>query len=132
MKLSKDSRKTSKQLFQASFVDGRLDSQRLLQATALVIERKPRNYTGILKEIQRQVRLETAKSHVVIDSALNLSTQELDRVLGDLRAKYGNDLTSELHIKPELIGGLRIQIGSDVYDGSVSGRLAHLEKTLAA
>ncbi len=132
MKLSKDSRKTAKQLFQASFVDGRLDSQRLLQATSLVIERKPRNYVGILKEIQRQVRLETAKSHVVIDSAINLSSEEMDRVMNDLRSKYGNDLSPELHIKPELLGGLRIQVGSDVYDGSVRGRLANLEKTLAA
>lgn len=132
MKLSKDSRKTAKQLFQASFVDGRLHSERLLQATSLVIAKKPRNYVGILKEILRLARLETAKHHAIIDSAINLSNQELDRVIGDLRSKYGNDLTTELHILPELLGGLRIQIGSDVYDGSVSGRIANLEKLLAA
>ncbi len=132
MKLSKDSRNTAKQLFQASFADGRLNADRLRQATELVANRKPRNYVGILKEIHRLARLEIARHHAIIDSAINLSGQELDRVTSDLRSRYGHDLTTELHIVPELIGGLRIQIGSDVYDGSVSGRLANLEKTLAA
>lgn len=132
MKLSKDSRKTAKQLFKASFVEGRLNSERLLQATSLVAHRKPRNYVGILKEILRLSRLETARHHAIIDSAINLTGQELDRVIGDLRSQYGNDLTTELHILPELLGGLRIQIGSDVFDGSVKGRIASLEKQIAA
>ncbi len=132
MKLSKDSRKTSKQLFKASFADGRLNADRLRKATGLVADRKPRNYLGILKEILRLARLETAKHHAVIDSAINLSYEELERVVNDLRSKYGHDLTTELQVKPELIGGLRIQIGSDVYDGSVRGRINNLEKQLVA
>lgn len=132
MKLSKDSRNTAKQLFQMSFVDGRLNGDRLRQATSLLIERKPRNYVGILKEIARLSRLEIAKHHAVIDSAVNLSGESIDRVVNDLRSQYGDDLTTELHVIPELLGGLRIQIGSDVYDGSVRGRLANLEKHLVA
>ncbi|HEX8373315.1 MAG TPA: F0F1 ATP synthase subunit delta [Chthoniobacterales bacterium] len=132
MKLSKDSRNTAKQLFQASFMDGRLNGDRLRQATNLLIERKPRNYLGILKEIQRLARLEISKHHAIIDSAMNLSQESLDRVVNDLRSQYGHDLTTELHIVPELLGGLRIQIGSDVFDGSVRGRLDNLEKHLAA
>ena len=132
MKLSKDSRKTAKQLFKVSFVDGRLNADRLRQATTLVASRKPRNYIGILKEILRLARLETARHHAIIDSAMNLSSHELDRVINDLRSQYGDDLTTELHVAPELLGGLRIQIGSDVFDGSVRGRIANLKKQFAA
>jgi len=30
-------------------------------------------------------------------------------------------------VNPELIGGLRVKVASDVFDGSVRGRLAALE-----
>ena len=33
-------------------------------------------------------------------------------------------------LNPALIGGMRIQVGSDVYDGSVQAGLAALEKSL--
>ena len=39
---------------------------------------------------------------------------------------YGPGLNTAFTHSPELIGGMRIQVGSDVYDGSVRGRLAAL------
>jgi F-type H+-transporting ATPase subunit delta len=41
---------------------------------------------------------------------------------------YGPKIDIEFESKPELIGGVRIKIGSDVYDGTVRSRLAELEK----
>jgi F-type H+-transporting ATPase subunit delta len=52
-------------------------------------------------------------------------------VLRDLRAKYGSDVSADFSVNPKLIGGLRIRIGDDVFDGSVRGRLARLEQGLA-
>jgi F-type H+-transporting ATPase subunit delta len=39
-------------------------------------------------------------------------------------------LATSFEHKPELIGGMRIKVGSDVYDGSVKARLAALEAGL--
>ena len=44
--------------------------------------------------------------------------------------RFGADITHELKVTPALIGGIRVQLGSDVWDGSVSGRLQHLQSTL--
>jgi F0F1-type ATP synthase delta subunit len=49
-----------------------------------------------------------------------------------LRAKYGEDLATEFRVSQDLIGGLRITIGNDVWDSTVHGRLARLESNLAA
>ena len=51
-------------------------------------------------------------------------------IVSSLKQKYGEDLTTEFSVNPELIGGMRIKIGSDVWDGSVRQRLAHLQNQL--
>ena len=131
MKLDKDSRKLSKQLFQASFTNGRIDSAKATAVARQVVASKPRNSIGILKEFQRLVRLETEKYHAIIESATTLDEGTKNQLLGNLRAKYGSDLTTEFKISPELLGGLRIKIGSDVFDSSVRERLNRLDNQLS-
>lgn len=130
MKLDKDSRKLSKQLFSASFKDGRLDSKRVTAIAKEVASSKPRNALGILKEFQRLVRLEVAKHHAVIESAVELDEDMTKQLTSSLKAKYGKDLSTEFKVSPELLGGLRIKVGSDVIDGSVRERLNRLENEL--
>ena len=50
-------------------------------------------------------------------------------VQAELTKVYGPGITASFAENPALIGGLRIQVGSDVYDGSVRGRLAALERS---
>ena len=130
MKLDKDARKLTKGLFQLSLTNGRLDQKKVSAVVSKVIASKPRSFVGILKEYQRLVRLEVGKHHAVVESATPLDKKAGDQLLANLRAKYGNDLTIEFKTTPELLGGLRIKIGSDVFDSSVRERLARLETQL--
>jgi F-type H+-transporting ATPase subunit delta len=129
-KLDKDSRKLSKQLFHASFTSGRLDESKVRAIASKVAESKPRNAVGLLKDYQRKVRLEIEKHHAIIESAQPLDGGLGDQVVGGLKAKYGDSITIEFKVTPELIGGLRIKIGSDVFDGSVRNRIDRLENQL--
>ena len=129
-KLDKDSRKLSKQLFNASFTDGQLDETKVRSIASKVAESKPRNAMGILKDYQRQVRLEIERHHAVIESAQPLEEGLSNEVLSGLKAKYGQAITTEFKVTPELIGGLRIKIGSDVFDSSVRNRIDRLENLL--
>ena len=129
-KLDKDSRKLSKQLFNASFTEGQLDETKVRTIAAKVVESKPRNAVGILKDYQRQVRLEIQSHHAVIESATPLDGKLSEQVVGGLKAKYGPTVTTEFKVTPELIGGLRIKIGSDVFDSSVRNRIDPLENQL--
>jgi F-type H+-transporting ATPase subunit delta len=38
-------------------------------------------------------------------------------------------LNLSFHVNPALVGGLRVKVGSDVYDGSVAARLQKLEES---
>jgi F-type H+-transporting ATPase subunit delta len=46
----------------------------------------------------------------------------------DLNRKYGAGLNIAFTQNPALLGGLRVQVGSDVYDGSVRARLDALRE----
>ncbi len=132
MKISKDARKLSRELFQKSFVNGRLDESRVKTIAAKVADTKPRHYMEILKDYQRLIRLEVEKHHAVIESAATLDKKTSDQLEKSLRGKYGQDLTAEFKVVPELIGGLRIKLGSDVWDSTVRGRLDRLQSQLAS
>ena len=49
-----------------------------------------------------------------------------------LSKQYGPGLTATFAHRDSLIGGVRIQVGSDVYDGSILGRLRALEQSFEA
>lgn len=128
MRLTKEAKKVCRELFRSSFTNGKLDAQKTASLVRSVIEAKPRHYVDILKEYHRLVRLETAKTHAVIESAAPLSQDTGLKIASDLQSRYGSELTTEFKVTPELIGGLRIKIGSDVWDGSVRNRLDRLDQ----
>jgi F-type H+-transporting ATPase subunit delta len=132
MKLTKEMRRTTKELFRSSFTNARLDEGKVRRIVQQIVATKPRHYVDLLKTYQRLIRLETEKHHAIIESATALDQGTSGRVLNDLKAKYGADLTTDFKINPDLLGGLRIRIGSDVWDGSVQGRLNRLGQDLAA
>jgi F-type H+-transporting ATPase subunit delta len=130
MKLSKEARKASKTLFLGSFSNGKLDERKVRTVVKELADKKPRQYLEILEGYQRYVRLELAKRHVLIESATNLDPSTRSQLSDALKAKYGDDLTTEFKVSPELIGGLRIKIGSDVWDNTIQNRIARLEDEL--
>lgn len=128
MKITKEARKLSRQLFRLSLTDHRIDRAKVSSLVQSLITEKPRHYVGGLEAFQRLLRLELAKRHATIESAAPLSEQTSSAVVTSLKQKYGDDLTTEFKVSPELIGGMRIKVGSDVLDGSVRERLARLQE----
>lgn len=63
--------------------------------------------------------------------ARELSDADRDRLAAALGRQYGRDVRLRIVVDPDLVGGLRIEIGDDVIDGSVSGRLDDARRKLA-
>ena len=64
-----------------------------------------------------------------MESSTSLDSNTTVRVTSSLQEKYGHDLSFEFKVTPELLGGMRIRVGNDVWDGSVKGRLDRLSET---
>ena len=131
MKVPKEARKLARSIFRSSFSDGHLDEAKVAAAVSKTVSDKPRQYAAGLRALQRLVRMELDRRHAVIESATALESASSAKILADLRQRYGTDITSEFKVNPALIGGLRIKLGSDVWDGSVRGRLNLLEESLS-
>lgn len=130
MKINKEIRQLSRELLRASFTDGQLDHGKVASLVQSLIAKKPRHYVAILWNYKRLLRLELEKRHARVESASELDTETRFEIVSNLRKKYGADLTTEFITNPELIGGMRIRVGSDVWDGSVRDRLARLQQQL--
>jgi len=130
MRIAKEARIVSRQLFRHSFTEGKLDKEKISHMVESLLAEKPRHYVDALKVYQRLIRLETEKRHVVIESATQLNSALANQIVTNLRARYGEDLTTEFRTNPELLAGLRIKIGDDVWDGTVKNRLHKLQEQL--
>jgi F-type H+-transporting ATPase subunit delta len=130
MKINKEIRRRSREMLRASFTDGQLDSGRITSLVDSLIARKPRNYIDILKNYRRLLRLEVEKRRARIETADDVDREATSKVIENLKKRYGDDLTTEFVVNPQLLGGMRIRVGSDVWDGTVRNRLERLQQQL--
>ena len=119
-------RRTAKLLFRWCVVDRRLEEPRARAVVGQVLKSRRRGCLALLSEFKRLVKLEQARHTAKVDSAIPLQIDLQTRVRDTLKDVYGETILTQFAADPELIGGIRVQVGSDVYDGSVRSRLASL------
>ncbi len=129
MKASKQATHEATQLFRACLAGGLLDESRVRQVLQQLATARPRGYMATLSVFCRLVKLECARHTAVIESAQPLPADMREKVTSSLHAAYGQGLSTAFAENAALLGGLRIRVGSDVYDGSIRGRLAALERS---
>jgi F-type H+-transporting ATPase subunit delta len=129
MKISKLALREARQLFRSCRVNGLPDENRIRQVVQLLGEKKPRGYVEILARLYRLVKLDMEQRTARVESATPLAPETQNHVTGQIKAKYGNGMNISFSQNPALIGGMRIQAGSDLYDGSVRTRLQKLEES---
>jgi F-type H+-transporting ATPase subunit delta len=66
----------------------------------------------------------------VVRSATELSAQQRQRLASALAGIYGHDVYINVVIDPTVVGGLTVQVGDELIDGSVATRLGSLRRKL--
>ncbi|HJY55979.1 MAG TPA: F0F1 ATP synthase subunit delta [Streptosporangiaceae bacterium] len=67
----------------------------------------------------------------VIRSATELSASQRRRLADALARAYGHDIHLDVVIDPSVVGGISVQIGDELIDGTVASRLAAVRRKLA-
>ncbi len=130
MKTSKQAMRDGKALFLACKVDGMLDEGRVRETVRRVLEVRPRGYHGALGYFRRLVKLDLDRRAAVVESAVPATPALEASVREHLSRRYGPGLNIRFETRPSLAGGLRVRVGSDIYEGSVAGRLEQLASSL--
>lgn len=127
---TKQIQRDARQLFRMCLVDGLLDSDCVRRVVQQLLQSKRRGYLALLVEFQRLVRLDSEGHTAAVQCAAPLPADLQSEVKARLQNVYGPAINIQFESRPELIGGMRVKVGSDVYDGSVRQGLAELEKRL--
>jgi F-type H+-transporting ATPase subunit delta len=127
MKANRRTKRTARQLFRLCQVDGRLSAERVRLVASRIGGSGHRGTLAILGELLRLVRLDRDAHRAVVESAAQLPDDLRREVEAGLGRIYGGGLETAYALNPALIGGMRVRVGSHVYDTSVRAKLAALE-----
>ena len=110
-------------------VNGQLDEQRVRRVVQSVVAADRHDGPVIMSQFVRLLRLDLTGRTATIESATPLAADVQAAIEAGLTRRHGPGLVTAVAHRPALIGGLRIQVGCDVYDGSVLGRLTTLQRS---
>jgi F-type H+-transporting ATPase subunit delta len=123
-------KQAARRLYRLCLVDGRLDEARVRQVARTLAGSQRRGALQILASLRHMVRLARDKRRASVETATVLPDDQRGTVRASLDRTYGAGLETTFTENPALIGGMRIRVGSDVYDGSVRARLAAIAAQL--
>jgi len=129
MKITKRAKREAKRLYRVCLVNGLLEESRVRQVVQRLVASGERNSPPTLAHFLRLLKLDSAQHTALIESATPLPADLRTVVQTGLAKRYGPGLTITFAQRPELIGGVKIQVGCDVYDGSVRAGLEALQKS---
>ena len=128
MKSRKKIRREARQLLRLCRTNDSLDEGRIRRVIKGILESQRRGHLALADQFEREVRLDQIKHTAEVKSAIPLSPEMQADVRNNLVQMYGPTIETTFTQDPELIGGMRIRAGDDVYDGSIKARLAALER----
>jgi F-type H+-transporting ATPase subunit delta len=129
MKTTKKIRHEAKQLFRLCLVAGSLDEGRVRLVVQRILESKRRGSLKLATHFERLVKLDRSRHTATVESAAPLPPDLKANVQAGLERIYGPRIITSFAESPALIGGMRIKVGSDVYDGSLKAALTALENS---
>jgi F-type H+-transporting ATPase subunit delta len=97
----------------------------------LVSQPRGRRLRVALQRSAAIVADQAGQAIATVTSATAIAPAQLERLASGLSKRYGANLTVNQVIDPAVIGGLRVQIGDDVIDGTIASRLGDVKLKLA-
>ncbi len=98
---------------------------------ALARDTAGRSFTHGIRELVDQAAERRDKVVAIVRSAVALSPEQTERLTGALGRIYGRPVSIHVEVDRAVLGGIRVQVGDEVIDGTVSAKLEGLRRRLA-
>jgi F-type H+-transporting ATPase subunit delta len=97
----------------------------------VIVKKNRVNYfLEIIKTFENLLASLKGERVATVSSAFALTDAQLDDINSKLKDKFNADFNIQLNIEPELIGGLKIQVGSQMIDSSIKNQLQLLKEKM--
>lgn len=126
MAAKKQTQQLARQLFKLSFENGQITAERVAGVLGYVEKVQPPKIVAVLKAYERLVATELARGQAVVEHAGSVSPAALQSIAAALTKKYGRTVTASAKPNPSLLAGVRVRVGDDIYENSVSSQLGVL------
>ena len=111
---------------------GRVDQVTERLVTRLVTAPRGRSLEAGLESLSKLAAERRNRMVAVVTSAVPLSDAQKRRLGAALAKLYGREMHLNLDVDPELIGGIRVQVGDEIINGSLADRLEDASRRLAS
>lgn len=98
----------------------------------LLEDRQLSRLPEVIREFLRLAKPEEAGPVAQVVTAVPLNGEEQAALEGRLRDRFGQGLRFAYKVDPSILGGVYVQVGDVVIDGSLAGRLGRLREQLVA
>ncbi len=120
----------AKQFFKLSVVDGNLSADRVAGVLAYIEKHRPAHTVAVLKAYERLVAAELARGQAVVEHAGPINEGVLAAIAAAMTKKYARPVTSVARPNAQLLAGLRVRVGDDLYESSVASQLGALQSAV--
>jgi len=120
-------KRSAARLWRLCLIDGRLDEERVRLVVEGLLGARTTGADAALWQFRRLLHLYAVRWSARVESATLLDARARASVEDGLQRRYGHPLTTTFTVNEGLIGGMRLTVGSHVYDGSVRARLDMLD-----
>ena len=114
-----------------TLLDGKVTSVTLRLISQMVMHPRGRTLTAALDLCAGIAAKRREQLIAVVRSAVELSTVQRRRLAEALAASYGHPVHLNVVIDPSVVGGISVQIGDELIDGTAASRLAAVRRKLA-
>ncbi|MGI5164730.1 F0F1 ATP synthase subunit delta [Spirillospora sp. CA-253888] len=115
-----------------TLLEGKVTSSALTLVTELVLHPRGRSLEGGLAEYGRLVAQRRQRLVALVRTPVELTEAQRARLAAVLATAYGHEVHLNIELDPSTIGGLSIQIGDEIIDGTIAGRLDEVRRRLAS
>ena len=110
---------------------GKASEQTVSIVAALIAQPRGRRIGELLRYGANLVADQAGVAIATVTVAVSLSQARLERLEKALSAQFGKDIRINLVVDDRVLGGMRVQIGDEVIDGTISNRISDLRLQLA-
>ncbi|WGW10488.1 F0F1 ATP synthase subunit delta [Saxibacter everestensis] len=120
----------------ARLVEDLLGDRVAVEAVAMIgqaaVHPRGKTTAAVLESYGEILASRRAREIATVTVAKPLAPEQVERLGAALSRTYGRELVLNIQINPEIVGGLKVQVGDEVVDGSVATRLDDVRRRLAS
>ncbi|GAB3586045.1 F0F1 ATP synthase subunit delta [Calidifontibacter terrae] len=115
----------------AKLLDGKAEPETAFLAERAAEHPRDRRYGRVLEDYLAVAASVRQQLTAVVTAAIPLSDEHRERLSRALHALYGRDVMTNVVVDPSVVGGIRVQVGDEVIDGTTLSRLEEVRRNLA-